>query len=66
MNKEKEEFNLRGVIPAVMAGALIGYLLYASGVVEKVIEIDRQQRIEMCGPKLDHCPTPDTIIMPNW
>lgn len=66
MNKEKEGFNLRGVIPAVMAGALIGYLLYASGVVEKVIEIDRQQRVEMCGPKLDHCPTPDTIIMPNW
>lgn len=66
MNKEKEGFNPRGVIPAVMAGALIGYLLYASGVVEKVIEIDRQQRVEMCGPKLDHCPTPDTIIMPNW
>jgi len=63
---EKEGFTLRKVITAVMAGALVGYMLYESGVVDKVIEAERQQRIELCGPKLDQCPTPDTIIMPDW
>lgn len=57
-NKEQEGFNLRGVITAVMAGALVGYMLYESGAVEKVVENERQHQIEMCGPKLDHCPTP--------
>ncbi len=66
MNNEKEGFTLKRVITAVMAGALVGYMIYEAGIVDKVIETDRKQRIELCGPKLDHCPTPDTIIMPDW
>lgn len=61
-NKEQGGFNFKGVITAVMAGALVGYMLYESGVVDKVIETERQQRIELCGPKLDHCPTYDAPI----
>lgn len=64
MQKEQEGVTLRGVISAVMAGALIGYMLYESGVVDKVKEIDRQQRIEQCGPKLDHCPPPELDYYP--
>lgn len=66
ITKEKEGFTLKKVITAVLAGALVGYMLYESGVVDKVVELDREQRIELCGPKLDHCPKSDTIIMPNW
>lgn len=66
--KEKEGFTLKKVITAVMAGAIVGYMLYEADVVDKVIEINQEQRIELCGPKLDHCPTVEPDISPyiHW
>lgn len=50
--KEKEGFTLKKVITAVMAGAIVGYMLYEADVVDKVIEINQEQRIELCGPNI--------------
>lgn len=46
------------VMGTLLAVALIGYALYESGAVDKVVESHKDQRIELCGPKLDDCPTP--------
>lgn len=57
--KEKEGFTFKRVMNAVMAGALVGLILFESGVVDKVRDAYIRQQIELCGPKMDHCPTPD-------
>ena len=46
------------VIGALLAVALIGYALYESGMVDGVAKSHKEQRIELCGPKLDDCPSP--------
>ena len=65
-NVEQEGHTFKRVISAVLAGALVGYMLFESEIVDLVKDDYYQQRVEMCGPKLDHCPTPETIIVPHW
>jgi len=64
MKKENESINTRGIIRAILIGAIIGYALYETGVADAVaseIREERQQYHEKCGDtykeQQDRCPS---------
>lgn len=68
IKKNQETYTFKKIVSAVLIGALLGVsLFYKAGLKEFFQENDRQ-RLEQCGPEMNHCQTAPYIIDvgPAW
>ncbi len=62
--KEKEGFTLKRVISAMLVGALLGFMLYETGIVDKTVNAIEQRQAEVCGEDMRNCPTSEPNYLP--